>query len=427
MVGNSAVKDLFQAIMRKHNAIQLVELDRPLPERDGKCAWGRDARVIHPNHVHLLPFPIPGTEILEDRLKPLLPGSDDRFIKSGISGSYGKGFLKEQAAAALAFARSQRIPYRRMRSAIEGGNCFIFFDPQERLKAIIGYRSLLLTFIGLEDQNYFASHKEDLRALAASITIPSRQALRAVGNMALYETQRKWEASYISMNSGGGSISSKEFKEQRKKYYSSLTGPVTEEDGESFLHEARLWDAKCILAKRVIAADIRVPIANIAFVPQTAFHIDMEMFVTPDGTRVGVDTSAYQRPLIKALAQIGCKAVPLPGVFGPGINFMNGKFVSTPKGTLFVTNGVKSEFALKRVEFQRAFQRAFPDLQIDFLDQSMQHILANHSGGIHCLTWEKPIYRTPRDIVASYLADEPMPETRLRAKLLEVIPSLAAD
>jgi len=458
MVGNAAVAKIFETAIHKHGASDLVEID-PVTACTITQAYGRDDRVVGLNQIHLLPFSL-DTSLLWHLFIALLPSSDKAVIISRDPKLCGNGMNMENARDALASAKNHCVPYRQMRCCIEGGNCYVFRDSRENPKAIIGIRSLHLTIIGLEQQGYFTAHEGDLTALAASISSPSVEAVRIARNMHLYASFTTWETAWkIRCEAVQHALLDKhdehyceavrqasldeQFMEEQR-YKESLIAPITPQDTISYSTEARKWDAKYLLAKRVISEDIGVPVENIAFVLQSDFHIDMEMFVAPDGERVGVDSASYQAPLISALAQIGCIAVPLPGIvhrkleyhhegddyvlnencIDKDINFMNGYFIPTPTGHLFVTNGVLPKFEKMAVAFQEIFRCTFPDIEVVFLDPMMQEILTRCSAGIHCFTWEKPTYVKPIEIIASYLADEPVPETRLRAKLHEFIPAL---
>jgi hypothetical protein len=187
-------------------------------------------------------------------------------------------------------------------------------------------------------------------------------------------------------------------------------------------------------ARQRIAFDLGVDIKNIAFVRQKDFHIDMFMFVDPSGDRVYVDRSAVNHSLIRELQKIHCEVIAVPGVHQvavPGvhkvrdcINFMNGIFVSTPTGPLFVTNGVKDDKVSIRLRnlFSQKIASMDPGFKVHFLDET-QEFLTDFMGGIHCLTWERRHCATPFDIVFSYL-DEGIPEQRIRKATGKVLASL---
>lgn len=414
MVGNLSIAQQFSQLILRNGSTVLVETD-PLAERDVDLIFGRDLRLIGLNNVHLLPYPIKDP-LLEGHFKALLPSSANSFVGNTIRTGFGEGFANENANAALSYAKKHNIPHRQMLSSIEGGNGYVFFDSHDQPKAIIGIHSLVLTVIGLEEQDYFVRNQDILKKLSASIEAPSDDAVRAARNMSLYAAKRDFDSRFAAFREQRQKMSSIEsgklhtsLMEELKKtwgnetaYRQLLTAPIREEDKVQYFNQACVWEAKVTLAGQVIADDLQVPVENIAFVPQTHFHIDMEMFVAPNGVDVYVDKASSQLSVTYNLEKIGCNVVSLPGVHkvsNESINFMNGVFVSTSSGPLFVTNGVRRKHDQLRRLFQETLLNTNPSFKIAFLDETMQEILTNNYGGIHCLTWEKPNSLNPLEII----------------------------
>lgn len=437
MVGNPMIAQQFSQLILKGGSTACVEKD-PLAEQDDDHVFGRDSRVIGLNKVHLLPYPIKDP-LLEGYFKALLPSSANSLVESTVKVGFAKGFTNENVKSALLYAKNHHLPYRQMLSCLEGGNSYVFFDSDDLPKAIVGIFSLILTVIGLEEQGYFVEHSGALHKLSGSITAPSDDAVRAARNMCLYYTPRRdfdsrfaaYREQRQKMDLTKSMQLHKSFMEELRKTWTSetayrklLTAPIKGEDRINYFKQACVWEAKITLARQAIADDLHVPVENIAFVPQTHFHIDMEMFVAPNGKDVYVDKASFQPAVTTSLKSIGCTVVSLPGVCeGPSdsINFMNGVFVSTSSGALFVTNGVRRQHGPLLELFQRTLLSTNPSFRIDFLNETMQDVLTRKSGGIHCLTWEKPNYSTPLDIILSYSADEPVSEKILRKQVSDVL------
>lgn len=404
MVGNPRIAQKFSELMRKHGSTTAVETD-PLVERDIDLVFGRDSRIIGLDRAHLFPYPIQDS-LLEGHFKALLPSSANSFVENTMRKGFGEGFSNDNVKAALSYAKKHNLPYRQMLSSLEGGNVYVFFDLSHQTKAIVGIHSLVLTVIGLEEQGYFETNQEILQEISAGIEDPSDDAVRAARNITLYHAKKDFD----------GRLNA--FREQKRKmdfmksvelqaslteelrktwgseiaYRQLLTAPVSKENRAQYFYQACEWEAKLILARRVIAEDLNVSVENIAFVSQKQFHIDMEMFIAPNGYDVYVDEASSKISVEEALEKIGCNVVSLPGVHkvsNESINFMNGVFVSTPTGHVFITNGVQRKHSQLLSLFQRALLNTNPGFQVDFLDETMQDILTNNGGGIHCLTWEK--------------------------------------
>ena len=154
------------------------------------------------------------------------------------------------------------------------------------------------------------------------------------------------------------------------------------------------------MARRVIAADLGLDLEDIAFILQGSFHIDMDLCIAPNGN-VFLDNSIHPHILSAIqleLERINCKVFLVPGVHTrekegkviKAINFMNGVFVPTPSGPLYITNGIgeeDEESIRARDLFVQTMAEVYPELTIQFLEET-QNFLTQGDGGIHCLTWK---------------------------------------
>jgi hypothetical protein len=425
----------------------------PLVATSGKRTFGRDSRVIGMNHMHHLPYCLNTVNLDYDFFAAHLPASFNHFLSIHEKHSgYGNGFIPEQVAAAAAYAKAYGIPYAQMRSVIEGGNSYVFFDYTGQAKAIIGIASVILTALGLQEQGYFRVFQNALIERAKLIADPSSDSIRAMRNFSTAKAYKRWQLSWAerfgrSTQQGKAAKSLQAIMEYMRGYREELDihqkecaewegensararfiAPVTEKDKELYSERARIWQAMCSMAKEVIAEDLGIASGRIAFVPHRTMHIDMELFVEPGGKNVYIDKGSFETSLVDILRQIGCNSIALPGIIhieGKGdqdrtLNFMNGCFIATSKGTLFVTNDVEmpeDEVWLKT--FRTAFLRHCPNIEIAFCPGS-QKIFRKHGGGLHCLTWTARTYSTPVECILSYLADESMPDEKRRRWLYQ--------
>ncbi len=250
--------------------------------RPAYSAFIRDSHVVLLNKVHLIPYVIKD-EFFWGQFLSILPSCTDHFISSNISCvPSGNGFDECNINQAIIAAEEYRIPYKLGKTVIEGGNCYLFYDGATP-RAVIGELSIYTSLIGLEEQGYFTKNPPLL-----SDEEPSLEAYRAARNHRLYlEEKRDLDVSIRSQiqeevqqaiqsleNVFGG----------EKGYRLMLVAKVTEEDKSLYKEGAREFEAKLRMTKALIAEELSVPLQHIAFVPQRDFHIDMDLFVTPDGT-----------------------------------------------------------------------------------------------------------------------------------------------
>ncbi len=413
VVGDPRIASLFFQIIQHYDSPTSVEID-PAASGD-EPIFARDYGVIGlgPRLTRFLPHPIDpigenGTEYLfQSEFKALLPESSDFFIRNSKESGLGFGFSGEELARAVSYMQEHHLPHHQMRSTVEGGNCFVFQKEDQPL-AIVGSHSVALTLLGLEGQEYFAlpENRARLQSLIDSIPSPSDEGLRKARNMALFARQKSWSERAEFFATHRGEITPEEdqkiltqLEAERTEpggtgeYLNLLLAPLSEEDRIRYREEGITWDAKENLAHLVIAEDLMVSLEHIAFIPQKHFHIDMDMFVSPDGEKIYLDEGAANPSVIDALEKIGCRVIVVPGVHTVGtesVNFMNGIFISTPSGPLFVTNGTQNDEQSMQIRniFVQAIAQSNAEFRVHFFDET-QKILTDLQGGIHCLTWEK--------------------------------------
>lgn len=446
MVGDVRVMENLKAVAKSYQSPVRVELD-PFVSSSEPRIFGRDWRVNGINGMHIVPYAIQDP-IYHGAFMALLPSSSNYFIHTG--GGKGEGFSKENSDRAAAYAKEHGIPFRQASSTVEGGNAFVFFD-ENQPKAIVGIHSLILTLIALDEQGFFEKNQNALKAVKAQIKKPSEHALRMARNMSIYTPKRDWDKRWDAMKklkptdptaASTRQALQKELGERWKgesSYRELLTRPLLQEETVKFHDEALMWEARMMLAQQVIAKDLSVPLESCAFIPQIFFHTDMFLTVSPDGkvvflhddTRHDEDISppledkyrnaAKERAgrmreamleAQEAINKIGCKVRLGTSICAsPGnllCNFTNGIFLSTPGGPLFVSNGPTRNFN----RITDVFCSTFPFKTQVLLDCGLSDILADDKAGLHCLTWEHDAPpSTPAAIIASYLADEPIPSS----------------
>lgn len=385
--------------------------------------FGRDWRVRGLNDIHLIPYCLQASAL---QCNALLPSStliqvqrdeatgNDTIIVHG----YGNGFTRDNTQAALRYAKMYDLPFRQMRCTVEGGNAHVFFQ-NETPKAIVGAHSLCLTLVGLEEQNYFK--QELISSFASRLEAVDTESIRRARNYALYQELMK-QVSTIDDDSTHDKL--------LVAFYKRIQAKVTDEERVIYDYEGKLWLIKYIFAKKVIAEDLGVSHENLAVLEQRAFHIDMETLVDPSGQVVYLDSSVYTPFNQLALEKIGCRPVQVKGVFparspeNPSIydvNFLNGLFFPSGSAYLYVTNGIEAVNRDKLSALEKIFKEESPCPIFTRL-VGTPLILTKYMGGIRCMTWERPVYTTPLDIIGSYLADVPVAEKTLKEKIRGLVP-----
>lgn len=380
----------------------------------------RDSSVTLFEGKRLIPYSFKSSTY-HGLLKASLPESANHFLLNSQS-SCGKGFLQCNVEQAMINAIDFDIPFKRGKTCIEGGNCFLFNDIDGR-KAILGEVSLFLSMIALEEQRYF-----DNKIAEISLE-PSLDALRIARNRHISLTKN--QDNKIELNQ-------------------TFTDPITNEDEKTYYSEARVIEAKLALTKICIAEELEIPLSKVVFLPQGSFHIDMELFITPHGEVIlhddgkvidflnedqfsEIQDEEVQDLLIKykinaekrsresmnffekrelALNSAQIRYRYIPAVFespesNSALNYCNGIFsligswvtvifsdnkkcdgVVKENGYNYITTGpstdVEKEFHLK---FIKLFQQIFPEYRLKDIPD-LSKFIARTQGGIHCLTFE---------------------------------------
>ncbi len=379
VVGESSILEEFAIVFKRHNIQIPLKLDP---------GWGRDSRLTNFTGLHLVPYSIKDKQLTR-KVQAILPISCKNYM-SPQGGLFGEGFEKKIVEQAQQINRKWEIPFRRLRSTIEGGNGFIFFDQvAQKPKAVIGIFSVFLTIIGLEEQGYFEEFAQVLNDLREQCPPPDDDAVRAARNQNLLE---KAPAEAKDDPNNPNSIQHALAFKRSLQLCREFEKPVSQADREIYKEKAKEVVAKSLMTKQFISKEIRVPLENIAFTPNPEFHIDMVMFVNPNGHDVYVDSSVNQE-FTDSLKTIGLIVHPLPGVGRDKsnrreFNFMNGTWILTRATTLFITNGVFPQFEKYRKIFDEAIKATKPGFKVDYLGEKSQEAIIEFGGGSHCLSWE---------------------------------------
>ncbi len=273
---------------------------------------------------------------------------------------------------------------------------------------------------------------------------PSSDAVRMARNLALFRKQN-----YLAEK--GEEIM------DEQTFQARLLAPILEQDWTDYQEEARQIEAKLALTKECIAAELEVDLEDIAFIPQTRFHIDMELFVTPTGEIILHDdqrvegflnrirlvenltkrqahlldrytetahkcTSVFAKVRESQRRTLGANRMAyhsLPLIFEApevhsSLNYCNGIFVESKKSSneqmlnpegkersiAFITTGPAfREEDVVHCHFTAAFEHFFPGVKLKGV-AGMSQVIADNDGGVHCLTTDRipillPLERRP--------------------------------
>lgn len=387
-----------------------VALD-PHVKSDEDLLFVRDWKVTLFNGSHLIPCSPKSLE-LEMTMKALLPPPSEHIVFSMLK-EFGLGLNEDKQADAIVSCQFLQIPYKRGKTAIEGGNCKLFIGRDKAQRAIVGMNSLILTYLALDSQKYFEGHTQLVKEMKDAIESPTDESIRAIRNLCI-----------LTKNQGKNNYEPHQIKPH-------FIRPVSETEKKQCQDIARSFQARINLCKQVIAQELEVPLKNIAFVYQNHFHIDLDLLVTPEGDilihdeiqssqilKNHISNTSYRKEsemlnryleystskqkivsMINEknrviLAEIGCNMHLIPGSFSASgeftLNFMNGIYLHGPtKAYLFTNSGDHIHQKLMN-SFEAAVSEVSKSTQVVFLGKSSNFfcdMLTRYKGGLHCLTW----------------------------------------
>lgn len=227
-------------------AFESIGIQIDVKQADHPCnriLWVRDYTVCLPTGTHLIPRPLNFFDQLQcETLIP--PYSNDRlhsintrFLGGGIKydGNYSSSLLR--------ILKENKVYYRNSPCSLEGGNVLFFYDAEGKSRVLIGFNSVVATYISLLVQNFFVLNKCHDEPFAE----PSDEAYYAARNQY-----------YFQMG-----------------YLEGVNSPL------SLLQKTRFFPAAVIIekcyriVKKIISQDIGID--DPIFVPQGEFHIDMAL------------------------------------------------------------------------------------------------------------------------------------------------------
>ena len=452
------MKDKFRRV-KDYDAIDALFVSVDL-YNSNPSVFLRDSRVTLFGGGYLIPYTIQD-QCCQQRLMMKLPEHYNSFLFKEVKGVrlcsfdtlIGEGFLQCNVDQAILTAMELNIPFKRGKTCIEGGNCFLFRSNGVK-KALVGQLSIYLSMIALEEQNYF-----DHQPLPNDEE-PALDFYRMARNQVHYQNENFETSEPEETENPLDFIFGKKIEDEYDSiilkdlpleiaYRELLVAPVSENDKICFRKAAIELQRRFNLTKACMAEDLGLPLQDVIFIPQTTYHIDMELSVTPEGV-VFVNDDHQVLQCLKELEEIGnlnrteiqllkeyresaeeklthfkelCSSrnkileengieyVTLPAVFESypsqsSLNYCNGVFASNKKEAqtmpkshrfTYITTGPSNRFENRfHTRFTEIFHKTFP--QYDFYGvPGISHFISKNHGGIHCLTFEGSIHTEIRN------------------------------
>lgn len=326
----------------------------------------------------------------EASFKALQPETGSHFIDSKFR-CIGSGL---DPATSKIVREELSGPFIQGKSAVEGGNCFLFNNPEGLPTALVGINSLILTLLALREHKQFGP---------LILETPSAWAYRMARNWKLYEKRIPFENQLTKIRSLIEScakardlprltqLHSEKIRILSEKsaqcgtdtaYRLAIKSPVIEKDDDL----AKQFEAELAFSKKIIADELGVPQDRIGFLAQKAFHIDLELFVAKGKVYLDEKTDPLNSQIIQDL---GCEVNFIAGILEtPGqdtVNFMN----CVVLGNQLMTNGASARYHYMQAQFEAAVRAVDPSLKVSFIGNGfLSQILSKNRGGLHCLTQE---------------------------------------
>jgi hypothetical protein len=362
----------------------------------------------------------------------LLPLSCKHIFANRVASGKGHGGSEAAQRMAIETASKAGIPFTMGRSSVEGGNCLLFHARDGSPRALVGVASVALTLLALEKQGYFEENSAELEAKKASISDVEEDFLRMSRNRAFLREFLPAYEEYLKLQHQKRAKEASDAYESLRVRFGGITGakakllePVAAADRESFRAEGTEIKAKWEMAKDLIARELKIPRECVAFIPQTRYHIDFEIFTNDEGQVFIHDESMAKAALdaysptrretelfdgykqssneriadaaivkdetARAVAAIGCEPVFVPGCYEDKrntqtLNFMNGLFFKDGTDSLFVTGLSGNDYLDECFTKPVCRHTAMKIISID--PRLMAKVLNSSHAGLHCYSWE---------------------------------------
>ncbi|MBS0620925.1 MAG: hypothetical protein JSS61_05660 [Verrucomicrobia bacterium] len=394
------------------------------PRYRGPDLYARDLLVTRLDGKLLLPNPIENYRLhhlFKLHVKALKMRTPTEFVHPENS-DIGEG--AEICGSSLQLATSLHLSHIRGATTVEGGNCHLF-TMEGAPKAIVGINTVYITLVNLEKKHLMPYHE-----LLEEAPVLEEHFYQARNHQIFHQfcdfVQYGISCFDAVKNTTCPLLKSK-LREKFKKYnecaevlhpypypFDQYSLPLENRDVES----ARRIAKKIAYVKTKIAEEIGVPLSEIAFIPQVAYHIDLETLYDPTNNTVYLQDEQQVIDLLREdpwdrfgpfienarkrqarlpvgfldeveqeIQKIGCRTRRVAGHFEKQFeeidaNFLNGLCLDGKLITIGSKCGIFEEI------FRNTLRKAGSQLEIRFLhNESLYDMVRESEAGIRCLTW----------------------------------------
>jgi hypothetical protein len=228
--------------------------------------WCRDQTVARLDGTHLVGFSdFHEYTYVNLALTPLFFESPEELAQTAWA---SKGVLRSQPTTRKIthFLKENQIPFRCSHCAFDGGNVLLFHSAGQKPRAIVGFNSVIHTFLALKVQNFYKRNKERLQF---EVKDPSSEAYYVARNLELQLKYKDFEyRSYRNAYTQQDATIESEYNKE-------LNTVLTKEEKSRLHTQAVEIEKQLQVAKEEIGHELGVE--DPIFVPQRVFHIDMEL------------------------------------------------------------------------------------------------------------------------------------------------------
>lgn len=362
--------------------------------KKNEIIWCRDQTAARFDGTHLLGFRRFSYWDLAE-IRSLTPPCSLNWYENICATAIGEGIdrTEEKTEDIIEFLNDLKIPFERSHCPFDGGNILLFYDSQNRERAIIGFNHVVQTYVALENQQFYS--KYPLRLAALKVAHPSEEAYYAARNETIFFSNYP-----LALATNQAALAEKALNESQSAYLKKLAKPLSPADRYKYFKRAVEIEKRFRIAQEEIAAEIKIE--NPIFLPNREFHVDLDILPLngKDIVLYHDDGNPDMRMSVEKIERvlIASGLIPKP-VVGLAkreervLNLMNvlqiGASLIIPK-SLPLFDDIDQEFI-----------KALKELQVPIIRLTMPgDLITEYGGGLHCLTMVAKCTISPERLAA---------------------------
>lgn len=341
--------------------------------------WCRDQTVARVDGTHLIGFrDFDEHLLLTSTLIPLYFENPEELDRTNLM---SEGIMRSMAVnrKIVHFLKENGIPHRPSHCAFDGGNVFLYPSQEGKPRAIVGFNSVIHTFLALRVQKFYERCKERLEF---EVSEPSTEAYYVARNLALHEKYKDYAyRCYRKTRTTQDSVIEQEYNTALKKI-------ITPEEKGQFRVAAIEIEKQLQIAKEEIGNELGID--DPIFVPQRQFHIDLDLLPLKGKNVVFYHcdrlSASYSEKLERILLAHGLIPKPVYAVgeiAGVKCNLMNALQVEN----VIMLPAPHTYFEKIDARFRAALKKEGMEVVSIPLPRDT---ITQFSGGLHCFTLEVP-------------------------------------